>query len=228
MGQFIPIALAVAGTAMQQAETERVARKQDDATAQSLLNQSRRQQEADSKVNEQIAQTEQSTAADEREQSLAQFTQQLNRSRKQAVAGLDSPFGGQAFQAGNAEARAGADSAAARTAGLMARIEAPRLQRQGEAFDYGRLATEIDGLSREAADQSFIDQMRLRNIRRRPGADLLSGGLMAAGGAMGGGTMAGATPASANFGNNLDALYEQPGARPRYGYGIPRGSILGN
>ena len=39
----------------------------------------------------------------------------------------------------------------------MARIEAPRLQRQGEAFDYGRLATDIDGLSREAAGQSFID-----------------------------------------------------------------------
>ncbi|MCF3455421.1 hypothetical protein [Stenotrophomonas maltophilia] len=229
MGQFIPIALAVAGTAMQQAETDRVARKQDQATAQSLLNQSRRQQEADTKVNEQIAKTEASNSADERAQALSQFTQQLQRSRKQAVAGLESPIGGQAFQADSTAARAGSDSAAARTAELMARIEAPRLQRQDEAFDYGRLATDIDGLSREAAGQSFIDQMRLRNIRRRPGMDLLSGGLMAAGGAMaGGGAGAAAAPnAMASFGNNTDAFYEMPGARPRYGYGIPRGSVLG-
>lgn len=231
MGQFIPIALAVAGTAMQQAETDRVARKQDQATAQSLLNQSRRQQEADTKVNDQIAKTETSNAADERTQALSQFTQQLQRSRKQAVAGLESPIGGQAFQADSGAARVGSDSAAARTADLMARIDAPRLQRQGEAFDYGRLATDIDGLSREAAGQNFIDQLRIRGIRRRPGMDILSGGLMAGGAAMAGGGAAAAAAAPnamASYGNNTDALYELPGARPRYGYGIPRGGILGN
>ncbi|EMF58889.1 hypothetical protein [Stenotrophomonas maltophilia] len=229
MGQLIPIAIALAGTAAQQAETQRVERKQDQETAQGLLSQSRRQQEADRRVNDEIAQLETSTADAARNDRLGQYMQQLQRSRKQAVAGLESPIGGQAFQADSTAARAGSDSAAARTADLMARIEAPRLQRQDEAFDYGRLATDIDGLSREAAGQSFIDQMRLRNIRRRPGMDLLSGGLMAAGGAMaGGGAGAAAAPnAMASFGNNTDALYEMPGARPRYGYGIPRGSVLG-
>lgn len=228
MGQLIPIAIALAGTAAQQAETQRVERKQDEATAQGLLNQSRRQQDADRRVNDEIAQLETSTAADDRAQRLGQYMQQLQRGQRQALSGLNSPIGGATFQADAGAARAGADNAAATTAGLMSRIDAPRLQRQDEAFDYGRLATDIDGLSREAAGQSFIDQLRLRNIRRRPGMDLLSGGLMAAGGAMAGGGGAAAAPsAMASFGNNTDALYELPGARPRYGYGIPRGSVLG-
>lgn len=149
---------------------------------------------------------------------------QLQRTRKQAVGGLEAPIGGMAFQGDAASARAGADTAAARTAGLMARIDAPGRQRQDEAFGYGRLATDIDGLSREAAGQHFIDQLRIRAIRRRPEMDLLSSGMIAAGGAMGGGsgTIAGSTGGT-QFGNNLDALYEMPGAGRRYGYGVPRG-----
>lgn len=224
MGQaLIPLALMAAGTAAQQAETQRVERKQDQATAQSLLTQSRKQQEADSKVNEQIAQTEASTAADERSQALQQYMGQLQRTRKQAVGSLESPIGGIAFQGDAAAARAGADTAAARTADLMARIDAPGRQRQDEAFGYGRLATDIDGISREAAGQNFIDQLRLRAIRRRPEMDLLSSGLIAAGGAMGGGGGTIATAPGTQMGNNLDALYEMPGAGRRYGYGVPRG-----
>lgn len=227
MGQVIPIALAVAGTALQQQETERVARKQDQATAQSLLSQSRRQQDADAKVNEQIAQTEASTAEDARAEALNQYMGQLRRGRPQAVAGLESTLGGEAFQADASAARAGADAAAQTTAGLMSRIDAPQRQRQDEAFGYGRLATDIDMLSREAAGQNFVDQMRIRAIRRRPEIDLLSGAMTAAGGAMGGGGTIAGSGGGMQFGNNLDALYEMPGAGRRYGYGVPRGGFGG-
>ncbi len=195
MGQVIPIALAVAGTALQQQENDRVIRKQDEATAQGLLSQSRRQQDADRRVNDEVVSLENSTAADERAQRLGQYMDQLQRGRRQAVAGLEAPFGGATFQAASGAARAGADSAAQTTAGLMSRIDAPQLQRQGESFGYGKLATDIDMAARDSRGQQFIDQMRLRAIRRRPEMDLLAGGLTAAGGAMGGGggmaTMAG-------------------------------------
>lgn len=195
MGQFIPIALAVAGTALQQQETQRVERKQDEATAQGLLNQSKRQQDADRRVNDEIAQLEASTAADERTQRLDQYRQQLQRGRQQAVAGLETPIGGATFQSDAGAARTGVDNAAATTAGLMARIDAPQLQRQGEAFGYGRLATDIDSFARDSRQQQFLDQLRLRAIRRRPEVDLIAGGLTAAGGAMGGGGgMASAAP----------------------------------
>lgn len=227
MGQVIPIAIMAAGALAQQSETERVTRKQDEATAQGLLNQSKRQQEADRRVSDEVATVAASTAADERAQRLGQYMTQLQRGRRQAVAGLESPIGGTTFQADTGAARAGADAAAQNTAGLMARIDAPQLQRQGEAFGYGRLATDIDMAARESRGQQFIDQMRLRAIRRRPEVDLLAGLASSAGGAMAGGGGGMSTIAGANFGNNMDALYDMPGTTPRYGYGVPRGSVFG-
>ncbi len=209
MGQFIPIAIALAGTAAQQAETQRVERKQDEATAQGLLNQSRRQQEADRRVNDEIAQLETSTAADDRAQRLGQYVQQLQRGQRQALSGLNSPIGGATFQADAGAARTGADNAAATTAGLMSRIDAPQLQRQQEAFGYGKLATDLDMEARASRGQQFIDQLRLRQIRRRPEVDLLAGLATSAGGAMagGGGGFAAAAPrAGANFYGSYDPL----------------------
>lgn len=209
MGQFIPIAIALAGTAAQQAETQRVERKQDEETAQGLLNQSRRQQEADRRVNDEIAQLETSTAADDRAQRLGQYMQQLQRGQRQALSGLNSPIGGATFQADAGAARAGADNAAATTAGLMSRIDAPQLQRQQETFGYGKLATDLDMEARASRGQQFIDQLRLRQIRRRPEVDLLAGLATSAGGAMagGGGGFAAAAPRSgANFYGSYDPI----------------------
>lgn len=209
MGQFIPIALMAAGTLAQQSETERVTRKQDEATAQGLLSQSRRQQDADRRVNDEITNVASSTAADERAQRLGEYMTQLQRGRRQATAGLDTPIGGATFQADAGAARTGADSAAQTSAGLMSRIDAPQLQRQGEAFGYGRLATDIDMASRESRGQQFIDQLRLRGIRRRPEVDLLAGLATSAGGAMAGGgggmMMGGAAPQyGANYYGTFD------------------------
>ncbi|HHA1219531.1 TPA: hypothetical protein ACOEFN_001048 [Stenotrophomonas maltophilia] len=209
MGQFIPIAIALAGTAAQQAETQRVERKQDQETAQGLLSQSRRQQEADRRVNDEIAQLETSTADAARNDRLGQYMQQLQRGRKQAVAGLEGPIGGATFQSDAGAARAGADNAAATTAGLMSRIDAPQLQRQQEAFGYGKLATDLDMEARASRGQQFIDQLRLRQIRRRPEVDLLAGLATAAGGSMAGGGAANAASGprmGANFYGSYDPL----------------------
>lgn len=210
MGQaIIPIALMAAGTLAQQSENDRVIKKQDEATAQGLLNQSRRQQDADRRVNDEIAQLETSTAADDRAQRLGQYMQQLQRGQRQALSGLSSPVGGATFQADAGAARTGADNAAATTAGLMSRIDAPQLQRQQEAFGYGKLATDLDMEARASRGQQFIDQLRLRQIRRRPEVDLLAGLATSAGGAMagGGGGFAAAAPrAGANFYGSYDPL----------------------
>lgn len=210
MGQaIIPIALMAAGTLAQQSENDRVIKKQDEATAQGLLNQSRRQQEADRRVNDEIAQLETSTAADDRAQRLGQYMQQLQRGRKQAVAGLEGPVGGATFQADAGAARTGADNAAATTAGLMSLIDAPQLQRQQEAFGYGRLATDLGMEARASRGQQFIDQLRLRQIRRRPEVDLLAGLATSVGGAMaggGGGLAASAPQMGANFYGSYDPV----------------------
>lgn len=209
MGQFIPIALAAAGTAMQQAETERVVKKQDEATAQGLLSQSRRQQDADRRVNDEITKVGASDGSDERAQRLGQYMEQLRRGRGNASGALEAPFGSATFQADAGAARKAVDTSGAADAGLMARIDAPQLQRQGEAFGYGRLATDLDMAARESRGEQFINQLRLRGIRRRPEIDLLSGALTAAGGAMGGGGM-GAMPGAAGpqGGANFYGVYD--------------------
>ena len=174
-----------------------------------MLNQSRRQQDADRRVNDEIAQLETSTAADDRAQRLGQYMQQLQRGQRQALSGLNSPIGGATFQADAGAARAGADNAAATTAGLMSRIDAPQLQRQQEAFGYGKLATDLDMEARASRGQQFIDQLRLRQIRRRPEVDLLAGLATAAGGSMAGGGAANAASGprmGANFYGSYDPL----------------------
>ncbi len=209
MGQaIIPIALMAAGTLAQQSENDRVIKKQDEATAQGLLNQSRRQQDADRRVNDEIAQLETSTAADDRAQRLGQYMQQLQRSQRQALSGLNSPIGGATFQADAGAARAGADNAAATTAGLMSRIDAPQLQRQQEAFGYGKLATDLDMEARASRGQQFIDQLRLRQIRRRPEVDLLAGLATSAGGAMAGGGGRGFGAPAPRMGANFYGSYD--------------------
>jgi hypothetical protein len=209
MGQaIIPIALMAAGTLAQQSENDRVIKKQDEATAQGLLNQSRRQQDTDRRVNEEIAQLETSTADAARNERLGQYMQTLQRGRKQAVAGLEAPIGGATFQADAGAARTGADNAAATTAGLLSRIDAPQLQRQGEAFGYGKLATDIDMAARESRGQQLIDQLRLRGIRRRPEVDLLAGLATSAGGAMAGGGGGGFAAAAPRLGANYYGTYD--------------------
>jgi hypothetical protein len=208
MGQLVPIAIMAAGALAQQSENDRVIRKQDQETAQGLLNQSRRQQDADRRVNDEIAQLETSTAADDRAQLLGQYMQQLQRGQRQALSGLNSPVGGATFQADASAARTGADNAAATTAGLMSRIDAPQLQRQGEAFGYGKLATDIDMAARESRGQQLIDQLRLRGIRRRPEVDLLAGLATSAGGAMAGGGGGGFAAAAPRLGANYYGTYD--------------------
>jgi len=64
------------------------------------------------------------------------------------------------------------------------------MQRQGEAFGYGHLATDIGLIGRESAGQRFIDELRLNSIRRSAGMDLAAGLMGAASGAVGAGASA--------------------------------------
>src|SRR5690606_13823221 len=71
------------------------------------------------------------------------------------------------------------DSMAERVASLMARIDAPTLQRQREGRSFGRLATDLGQIARFSAGDDFLTQLRLRGIRENPwvmaGASVASG-----------------------------------------------------
>lgn len=169
--------LLVAAAAAQEYNSEQVAKHQDQQAAIGIMEQGRKQKQADSKVNDEVQKLASSNADDERATRLQDYMTTLARGKQTAQAGLNTPqIGGSAFQADASKAAGQVQDNAATTAGLMARIDAPGMQRQGEAFDYGNLATDLDLIKRQAAGEDFLNQLRIRAIRRNPWIDLAAAG----------------------------------------------------
>lgn len=193
-GTMLALGLAAASAGAQYYNTERTARKQDSALAESLRGQGQRQREADSKVAEEVGKIEGSTAEQARREALDGYVNALRSRRGKIQAGLTPDFGSDRFREDAAAAAAGTEDYAQRNAALMSRIDAPAMQRQDEAFSQGRLATDLSLIGRESRGQSFIDDLRLRAIRRNPRIDLLAGLLGAGAGAAASSATAAANP----------------------------------
>lgn len=185
-GTAIALALAAASAGMQYHNTRQTARRQDQQAAQSIRNQTRIQREADDKVNAKVDELAGSTSRDDRQRAMDSYVAALRRGRGKTQAGFDPGFGSAAFQQGAEEAAQGVETYGLERAGLMSRMDAPTLQRQGEAVATGHLATDISRIGRESSGQRFIDDLRLRAIRRNAGLDLAAGLLGGAGGAVAG------------------------------------------
>lgn len=180
MGQFlIPLVTTLASAGVSAYNTNRTANKQDAAQAEAIRNQGRIQQQADSRVNEEVTKLEQSRSEDEKQQRMDQYMQQLSRGRDKMLAGFSPTVGSETFRQDNQRAAGQVEQYAGDNAGLMSRIDAPGMQRQGEAFGFGRLGTDLSLLGRESQGQNFIDQLRASRIRRNPwldaGASIIGG-----------------------------------------------------
>lgn len=183
----VALALAAAAAGTQYYNTERTAHRQDASLADSIRHQSKIQKEGDAKVNETVDKLAASRADAARESRLEDYRQVLQRNRGKTQAGLTPAVGGEAFKADSAQAANDAAAYADTNAGLMARMDAPGLQRQAEGFDYGRLGTELGLVGRESQGQQFLDQIRLNGIRRNAKLDLAAGLMSAAAGGVAGG-----------------------------------------
>lgn len=104
----------------------------------------------------------------------------------QQNAGLNTGPGGfsEAYRQGTAEAGQQLGEYGSTRAGLLSRIDAPRLQRQNEGILFDTLGNELRMIGREASGQNYLDQLRYNSIRRDPWLDALSGVASGAGGAM--------------------------------------------
>lgn len=207
--------LATAGGAGLNAyNTNRTLSRQDASTAQGIREQSRIQQKADAQVAEQVKKLEGSRSADERAQRMGDYMKALVTARRKTEGGLQNAALGGAFnEAGAAAARDLATQGTTR-ADLMAGVDAPGMQRQGEAFDFGRLATDLSLVGRESEGQRFISDLRTRSIRRNPWIDVASSVLSGLGSGMAGagsGAAAGGVKAMGNVdpykANAMKALF---------------------
>lgn len=189
-GTALGLAAMAASAGAQYYNTERTADRQDRTLADNIINQGRKQQVADTAVNEEVRELQASTAADERAQRLSEYMDVVAKKRGNAEAGLTPGLGSERFQSDAADATKATQGYAGKMADLMARIDAPGLQRQGEGFGYGKLATDLGLIGREASGQAFLDQLRLSRIKRDPWLDAAAAGLSGAGGAMASGSNA--------------------------------------
>jgi hypothetical protein len=171
---IVALALAAAAAGTSYYNTQNTAKKQDNALADSLRHQSSKQKEADAKVNQEVDALKASTSDAARAKTQAQYMDTLRQGKAKATAGLGGNIGSDAFKADSAAASQGVQDYGAKNADLLARIDAPSQQRQGEAFGYGNLATDLDLIGRDAKGQSFLDDLRLRGVRRNAGLDAAS------------------------------------------------------
>ena len=171
----IPYVVAALAAGAQYKNTQDTARRQDEQAAQGILSQSRIQKKADSRVDQTVQQLEGSTSADAKAARLDDYMNTLRANKASLTRGLTPTIGGAAFQADSSNAAAGTQDFASKTAGLMARMDAPGVQRQQEGFDYGNLATDLGQIGRQSQGQSFLDQLKLNAIRRNAKIDLAAG-----------------------------------------------------
>lgn len=190
----IALALAAASAGVGYYNTQSTLKKQDQQAALGIQNQSRIQQKADAKVQAEVDDLAKSRSEEHRREALDSYMQTLVANKSKLQQGLTPNFGSQTFQADSAKAAGGVQQYAADEAGLMARMDAPNDQRREEAYGYGKLGTDISLIGRESAGQRFLDELRLRAIRRNPGLDALSaflGGAASSGIGSGGGSATG-------------------------------------
>jgi hypothetical protein len=191
--------IAIAAAAASEYNSEQTAKRQDNQAAAGLIEQGRKQKQADSKVNDEVQKLAGSNATDERAAALQNYMTTLQRGKQTAQAGLNTPnIGGSAFQASSAQAANDVQFNAANTAGLMSRIDAPGMQRQGEGFDYGNLATDLSLISREAQGDDYLNQLRIKAIRRNPWIDVAAAGASGYAGAYSGKGSSASLPSSSS------------------------------
>jgi hypothetical protein len=89
-----------------------------------------------------------------------------------ALAGLRQPTGGAAYQEAAGAAATQATNYGDLISGLMARMDAPDLQRQAEANAYGNLGMDLDVIGANVRNNQFLTGLRVNGIRRNPWIDI--------------------------------------------------------
>lgn len=188
---WIVLGITLLGAAASAYNTQQTAKKQDRALASQITMQGKKQQQASAKIAEALAAQAQSDSVDEQAQQMDSYLATLRQGQQNA--GLNTGPGGfsDAYRQGTAEAGQQLGEYGAERAGVLSRIDAPRLQRQNEGILFDTLGNELRMIGREASGQNYLDQLRLNSIRRDPWLDALSGVASGAGKGMagaGGGT----------------------------------------
>jgi hypothetical protein len=175
----VPVALALASAGASAYNTNRTAKKQDQAAAAGIRKQAENQKEVNQRLNKTLEFAQQSTPDEARTTANQKYLATLQAKRAQANAGLAPQGISSAFDADAQAAAASSQAGAEQAAGLLSRIDAGTAQRASEGMAYGNLGMDLDRVRGNISGDEFLNRLRVGAIRRNPwidaGAAALSG-----------------------------------------------------
>lgn len=141
-------------------------RRQDRQAAEGIRRQGVIQREANQQVGEQIADIGRSTGEAERAEALEGFLNALRVAEDSTTGALPAvpsanPRFAERVEAGKTDLR----SQGTEKAGRLARIDAPRFQRIGEASRIGRTVSDLGEQARRSRAEDFLTQLRVASER---------------------------------------------------------------
>jgi len=195
------VALTTLGVGLNYYANRQAANRQDSALASSLRQQGQLQQQAAQDTQQLVQKVGASNPDQAKSSLLASFTNELNNARGRAITPLSQQGAvSQAYTKAANDASQGITDFGNTNANLLSSIDAPTVQRQGEAALLSRYGSNIAGIKRQSAADDFLTQMRLRSITPNPWLTSLGSIAQGAGAAMGSGAFGGGTGVGAATG----------------------------
>lgn len=190
---WVAVGTAVVAAAASYENNQQVAHKQDRETASQLRQQFNLQHQQDAQTQQLIQKTAQSSPDAAKSSLLDKFMQQMQASQGNATHPLGQVGNvSDAYTKAANDATLGVSNYGTNNAKLLSAIDAPGLQRQGEAANLSRYGTGLNEVKRQSAADQFLSQMRLQGIRPNPWLTAVSDGAksygMAKAGSAGGGS----------------------------------------
>lgn len=169
MSFWVSAAVAIVAATASYENNRQVAHRQDSELARQLRQQYGLQQQENQQTQQLIQKTAQSSPDKARGLLLDQFMEKLRAENGNAVRPLAQVgnVSGAYTKAAN-DAALGVSDYGRTNAGLLSAIDAPSLQRQGEAANLSRFGSALNEVKRQSAADQFLSQMRLQGIRPNP------------------------------------------------------------
>jgi len=165
---WVAIGIAAAGALAGLAQTQHVAHQQDRALAAQITAKGALQKTADAKIAQAVQAMAGSNDAAARQQSQQAYLDTLQL----ANPGSGINQGPGAFSAQYRQDAANDDAAlrqyGADRAALMARLDAPKLQRMNEGILFDNTRNDLRLIGRDASGQAYLDQLKYNSIQKDP------------------------------------------------------------
>jgi hypothetical protein len=131
-------------------------------------------QEAGKRVSDEIQRVTESGPQAEARDANADFMEALRRAKVEEGGDALTGRGSDRFADDLGLARTAAGAEGRKTAGILARIDAPQFQRAKEAAGVSRAATDLSVIGGRGQSGDFLDQLRLARARPDPALDALA------------------------------------------------------